>query len=125
MNVVSPGMVQTSAMKTYLRNNAGAEEWMQQAIPFGRLTETEEIAKAVLFLASDESSFVGGEELFVDGGFVTSRNLRTGSPRHSLVSVGVSRRNFHAGIFTVAADRVGRNRGLAEVYLITPASPSE
>ncbi|WP_113457495.1 glucose 1-dehydrogenase [Rhizobium cremeum] len=70
VNVVSPGMVQTPAMKTYLRNNAGAEEWMQQAIPFGRLAETEEIAKAVLFLASDESSFVGGEELFVDGGFV-------------------------------------------------------
>ncbi len=70
VNVVSPGMVQTPTMKTYLRNNAGAEEWMQQAIPFGRLAETEEIAKAVLFLASDESSFVGGEELFVDGGFV-------------------------------------------------------
>lgn len=70
VNVVSPGMVLTPAMQTYLQNNAGAEEWMQQTIPFGRLAQTEEIARAVLFLASDESSFVGGEELFVDGGFV-------------------------------------------------------
>lgn len=70
VNVVSPGMVLTPAMQTYLDNNAGAEAWMHQTIPFGRLARTEEIARAVLFLASDDSSFVGGEELFVDGGFV-------------------------------------------------------
>ncbi len=70
VNVVSPGMVATPAMQNYLQKNAGAEAWMTEAIPFGRLAETEEVAKAVLFLASDESSFVGGEELFVDGGFV-------------------------------------------------------
>ncbi len=70
VNVVSPGMVLTPAMATYLRNNAGIEEWMDQAIPFGRLGQTEEVARAVLFLASGESSFVGGEELMVDGGFV-------------------------------------------------------
>ncbi|RWX75876.1 glucose 1-dehydrogenase [Neorhizobium lilium] len=69
VNVVSPGMVFTPAMQSYLQDNAGAEDWMKQAIPFGRLAQTEEVAKAVLFLASDESSFVGGEELFVDGGF--------------------------------------------------------
>lgn len=70
VNVVSPGMVLTPSMHTYLQNNAGAEQWMEQATPFGRLAQTEEIARAVLFLASDDSSFVGGEELFVDGGFV-------------------------------------------------------
>lgn len=70
VNVVSPGMVLTPAMQKYLQNNEGAAEWMQQTIPFGRLASTEEIARAVLFLASDESSFVGGEELLVDGGFV-------------------------------------------------------
>lgn len=68
VNVVSPGMVQTPAMQTYLDSNAGAEQALKQMIPFGRLGDPEEIAKAVLFLASDDASFVAGHELFVDGG---------------------------------------------------------
>lgn len=70
VNVVSPGMVMTPSMQTYLQNNAGAEEWMKQTTPFGRLAHPDEIARTVLFLSSPESSFIGGEELFVDGGFV-------------------------------------------------------
>lgn len=68
VNVVSPGMIHTPAMQTYLQSNAGAEGALKQMIPFGRLGQAEEVAKAVLFLASDESSFIAGDELFVDGG---------------------------------------------------------
>lgn len=68
VNVVSPGMIHTPAMQTYLQSNAGAEDALKQMIPFGRLGQAEEVAKAVLFLASDESSFIAGDELFVDGG---------------------------------------------------------
>lgn len=68
VNVVSPGMVQTPAMQAYLERNAGAEDAFKQMIPFGRLGDSDEIAKAVLFLASDAASFVAGHELFVDGG---------------------------------------------------------
>jgi len=39
-------------------------------IPMGRIGRSEEIAKAALFLASDDSSFITGIELFVDGGTV-------------------------------------------------------
>ena len=70
VNVVSPGMVFTPAMQIYLQANDAALAWMKEAIPFGRLAEADEVAKAVLFLASDESSFIGGAELMVDGGLV-------------------------------------------------------
>lgn len=68
VNVVSPGMVQTPAMQSYLDRNAGAEDALKQMIPYGRLGDPAEIANAVLFLASDAASFVAGHELFVDGG---------------------------------------------------------
>jgi NAD(P)-dependent dehydrogenase (short-subunit alcohol dehydrogenase family) len=41
---------------------------MVSTVPMGRMGEPEEVAKAALFLASDDSAFVTGTELFVDGG---------------------------------------------------------
>ncbi|MFB5678464.1 SDR family NAD(P)-dependent oxidoreductase [Paenibacillus terreus] len=70
VNVVSPGMILTPAMEKYFRdNNEVTEDAVKQMIPFGRLGQTDEIAKVVLFLASNESSYIAGEELFVDGGY--------------------------------------------------------
>lgn len=68
VNVVSPGMVDTPAMRSYIERNAGVGDALKQMTPLGRLAEADEVAKAVLFLASSESSFVAGVELFVDGG---------------------------------------------------------
>ena len=64
-NVLSPGPIATP------RSVAAPRETMQRlvsTIPMGRMGEPGEVAKAALFLASDDSSFVTGIELFVDGG---------------------------------------------------------
>lgn len=71
VNVISPGVILTPALQKYLHDNEGAEEALKQMTPFGRLGQTDEVAKAVLFLASNESSFIAGDELFVDGGLVS------------------------------------------------------
>ena len=64
-NVVSPGPTDTPIVDG---QPADAIARIVSTIPMGRMGEADEIAKAALFLASDDSSFVTGIELFVDGG---------------------------------------------------------
>jgi NAD(P)-dependent dehydrogenase (short-subunit alcohol dehydrogenase family) len=68
VNVVSPGATETRLMRGYFDAAPGAEEEVIKGVPLGRLGHLEDVANAVLFLASSESSFVAGHELFVDGG---------------------------------------------------------
>lgn len=64
-NVLSPGPVETPFVGDVPPEKAAQ---LRASIPMGRTGTAEEIAKAALFLASDDSSFVTGIELFVDGG---------------------------------------------------------
>lgn len=71
-NTVCPGFTETSLLERYLdeqENPDRAREQLIEQYPLKRLAEPEEIADAILFLASDESSFVNGHGLVVDGGF--------------------------------------------------------
>jgi NAD(P)-dependent dehydrogenase (short-subunit alcohol dehydrogenase family) len=68
VNVVAPGGTETPMIRNYLNERPGVEEVLTQSVPLGRLVQTEEVARAVMFLASSDSSFVAGHELFVDGG---------------------------------------------------------
>ncbi len=68
VNAVSPGFTDTAAWHSI----EAAEERMKtisNSVPLGRFGTPDEIAKAVVFLASDDSSYIMGTELFVDGGF--------------------------------------------------------
>ncbi len=65
VNVVSPGTIDTAI---FVGVPQEVKDQFVALIPMGRIGLPEEIAKAVLFLASDDSSFVTGIELFVDGG---------------------------------------------------------
>ncbi|MFH1537377.1 MAG: SDR family oxidoreductase [bacterium] len=67
-NIIHPGMINTPMQHEYMKN----KNWLQAVvddIPIGRFGEPEDIASAALFLASDESSYMTGAEMIVDGGF--------------------------------------------------------
>jgi NAD(P)-dependent dehydrogenase (short-subunit alcohol dehydrogenase family) len=68
VNVISPGVIDTPGLRKL--NAAGGVEHnaLVARVPLGRMGQPSDIAKAVSFLASDESSYVTGIELFVDGG---------------------------------------------------------
>jgi NAD(P)-dependent dehydrogenase (short-subunit alcohol dehydrogenase family) len=72
VNAVSPGAIDTPGLSDLMSSSELGQQrltMMSNAIPLGRLGTADEIAKAVVFLASDDSSYITGTELFVDGGF--------------------------------------------------------
>jgi NAD(P)-dependent dehydrogenase (short-subunit alcohol dehydrogenase family) len=72
VNAVSPGSIDTPGLSGLLASSDTGQQRLKMissAVPLGRLGTPDEIAKAVMFLASDDSSYVTGTELFVDGGF--------------------------------------------------------
>jgi NAD(P)-dependent dehydrogenase (short-subunit alcohol dehydrogenase family) len=71
VNVISPGPIDTPGLSGLAPNEeqrTGLKAQLVSIVPLGRLGHPDEIAKAASFLASDDSSFVNGIELFVDGG---------------------------------------------------------
>ena len=66
-NSVHPGIIDTPMVQETLSDPAMMRERMQR-LPLGRIGTTEDVAYGVLYLASDESSFVTGAELVIDGG---------------------------------------------------------
>jgi NAD(P)-dependent dehydrogenase (short-subunit alcohol dehydrogenase family) len=70
VNAISPGHIDTPILESLRQGDElkkMKKEW-QANVPLGRLGDPDEIAKVVAFLASDESSYISGVELFVDGG---------------------------------------------------------
>ena len=72
VNAVAPGTIKTERVKAMAQEPGGPEylEAVKKGHPMGRLGEPEEVANAILFLASDEASFITGAVLAVDGGYL-------------------------------------------------------
>jgi NAD(P)-dependent dehydrogenase (short-subunit alcohol dehydrogenase family) len=72
VNAISPGVIPSPGYKSALGMNDEQIKQLSETalsnIPLGRVGELDEVAKAAVFLASDDSSYVDGIELFVDGG---------------------------------------------------------
>jgi NAD(P)-dependent dehydrogenase (short-subunit alcohol dehydrogenase family) len=72
VNAISPGSIDTPGARDLLASSDVGEQrkkMINNAVPLGRFGTSDEVAKAVVFLASDDSSYITGTELFVDGGF--------------------------------------------------------
>jgi len=67
-NIIHPGIIETPMQAPYLKDPAKRKSF-EDGIPLGRIAHPREIANVALFLASDESSYVTGAEICVDGGF--------------------------------------------------------
>ncbi len=71
VNVISPGPIETPGVDGLVKTEEERKAIYAQLssmVPLGRVGQPEEIAKVAVFLASDDSSYVAGIELFVDGG---------------------------------------------------------
>jgi NAD(P)-dependent dehydrogenase (short-subunit alcohol dehydrogenase family) len=71
VNALSPGPLKTELLMSFLNTEAKKQRRLVH-VPMGRFGEAEEIAKAALFLASDESSYITGTEFLVDGGITAA-----------------------------------------------------
>lgn len=77
-NCVNPGMIQTPLSQAFY-DKPGATETRAAMIPSRRIGQPQDIADAVLFLASPRSDYINGDEITVDGGF--TRNIMSFIPR--------------------------------------------
>ncbi len=69
VNSVHPGLMPAMRTAKLTADPTLRDRWVER-IPLGRVGEPEEVANAVLFLASDEASYISGAELYVDGGYL-------------------------------------------------------
>ena len=70
VNAVSPGPIETEFTRARMENEPGHREARAARIPLGRWGQPEEVAEAVLFLASTSATFVHGSNLVMDGGYI-------------------------------------------------------
>lgn len=68
INVLNPGPIDTEGFRNATQDDPEIRKATVGMVPIGRMGEPQEIARAAIFLASDDSSFVSGTEFFVDGG---------------------------------------------------------
>jgi NAD(P)-dependent dehydrogenase (short-subunit alcohol dehydrogenase family) len=85
LNCVSPGVTRTEMMDVAVSQGAASLERYENRTPLGRVAEVEEIADAVLFIASERASYITGQNLRVDGGWVPWANpFAVGFPEGSV-----------------------------------------
>jgi glucose 1-dehydrogenase len=77
VNAISPGAIKTDINKSVWDTPEGMKGLLE-LVPYGRIGEVSDIAKAAVWLASDDSDYVTGATIYVDGGMMLYPSFRTG-----------------------------------------------
>jgi NAD(P)-dependent dehydrogenase (short-subunit alcohol dehydrogenase family) len=77
VNVVAPGPTETPLSVGLWANNPGRRERLESSVPVGRVAQAEEIASAITYLAGENSGFVTGSTLVIDGGLTSLMRVQT------------------------------------------------
>ena len=75
VNAIGPGFTKTNLVQQYIDSGHLVPDHMIERTPMRRMARPEEIAAAIVFLGSDEASFITGQTLYVDGGFMAEYNI--------------------------------------------------
>jgi meso-butanediol dehydrogenase/(S,S)-butanediol dehydrogenase/diacetyl reductase len=73
VNAVAPGVIETPGNRHFIHTDAFYRRHMNDMVPMGRVGQPNEIASVIAFLCSDDASYVAGQVIVVDGGWLTAR----------------------------------------------------
>jgi len=124
-NAVSPGLIATEMFEEHLKDPFDSMHKQVRTAPLGRVGRAEDVAGVALFLASDESAYVTGTNLVVDGGQSLGVGMSFGRPatRHATGSTAAPTRAPEVPAATATRTRslrINTEDGMADAYLVTP-----
>ncbi len=120
VNAVCPGIIRTPMAARGIAGNPAVEEALAKIQPIGRLGEPDEVANAALFLLSDAASFITGESLAVDGGYLRLANS-TARARSAWLTMHAGHQGVHrdvrssrwASVFWLSKEETALGRGVS------------